>query len=75
MKPANITKIEIWKSDFHSGYCALVYIDCEEKPVARVDDGKVKFASTLATRIAGVDYLMQNPTLENLMNHELAKIM
>ena len=71
-RPSNITKIEIHKHLWLPMFTAEIYINDEPTAVARVDqDGaeflKIsKFKSSQATRIAGVDSLLNNVSLQKL---------
>ena len=75
-------KIELWvhkKAHMeHSGsFCALFYIN--DIKVGRVDSDaslfKVDFKSDLATRIAGVDHMIFNARLENLLANKHTVLM
>ena len=73
-----ITKIELYKHLFKTyEFCAIIYIG--DRQVARVDSWlrghSVDFKSTLGTRIAGVDKLIDNPVLDTFLNHPATVIM
>lgn len=72
---ARIERIEIHRHLFLQHFCARVFLVGDPVPVARIDDLKVTFSSTLATRLAGLDALLTNVTLQKLVSHPLAIIM
>lgn len=67
-RPA-IERIELHKHLFLNEFCAEIFITGDPQPVARVDNSKQRFTSTLATRLAGVDSLLNGLTLAKLTNH------
>ena len=72
MRPT-IDRIVIWRHLFLQHFCAEIYIVGESSSVARIDDNKIKFKSTTATRLAGIDRLIDGGvTLSKLLSHPLA---
>lgn len=74
MARPTIERIELHKHLFLNDFCAEVFITGEQQPVARIDGNKLRFKSTLATRLAGVDSLLIGVTLEKLTNHPMTVI-
>ena len=74
MARPTIERIELHKHLFLNDFCAEVFITGEQQPVARIDGNKLRFKSTLATRLAGVDSLLMGVTLEKLTNHPMTVI-
>lgn len=75
MASPKISKIEIYKHMFLNDFTALIFLDGHKTHIARIDNKKISFKSTLETRIAGVDGLLSNPTLHSLMQHSAALVM
>lgn len=74
MARPTIERIELHKHLFLNDFCAEVFITGEQQPVARIDGNKLRFKSTLATRLAGVDSLLNGVTLAKLENHPMTVI-